>query len=70
MVTHSPFLVTLSLNDFTHPQLNAIPTIGFSDPILSYFSALRLNFDGVRMLNERYGKVKKNPFLICSYPRT
>ena len=38
-------------------QLNAIPTIGFSDPILSYFSALRYNFDGIRMVREGYEKV-------------
>ena len=41
----------------TPPQLNAIPTVGFSDPILSYFSALQFNFDGVRMLREGYEKV-------------
>ncbi|KAF8467587.1 cytochrome P450, partial [Russula ochroleuca] len=34
--------------------LDAIPTVGFSDPILSYFSALRFNFDSVRMLKEGY----------------
>ena len=56
---HLPFslAVTLFLNDLTHPQLNAIPTIGLSDPILSYFSALQFNFDGVRMLKEGYEKV-------------
>ena len=32
--------------------------MGFSDPILSYFSALELNLlDGDRMLNEGYKKV-------------
>jgi hypothetical protein len=36
------------------PMLDAIPTVGFSDPILSYFSALRFNFDSVRMLKEGY----------------
>ena len=38
-------------------QLDAIPTVGFSDPILSYFSALRFNIGGVRMLREGYKKV-------------
>jgi hypothetical protein len=38
-------------------QLDAIPTIGFSDPILSYLSALRFFFDGVPMLKEGYEKV-------------
>jgi hypothetical protein len=54
---HLPFSVPLFLIDFTHPQLNAIPTIGLSDPILSYFSALQFSFDGVRMLKEGYEKV-------------
>jgi len=54
---HLPFSVTLSLNDSTHHQLDAIPTIGLSDPILSYFSALQFSFDGARMLKEGYEKV-------------
>ena len=44
----------LSLNNH---QLDAIPTVGFSDPILSYFSAIRFIFDGVSMLKEGYQKV-------------
>jgi hypothetical protein len=48
---------TLSLNNVTRFQLDAIPTVGFSGPILSYFSALQFNFDGVRMLKEGYQKV-------------
>jgi hypothetical protein len=63
------FSVTLSLNDFTLPQLNAIPTIGLSDPILSYFSAFQFYFDGVRMLKEGYEKVNYL-FLMCALPRT
>jgi hypothetical protein len=47
----------LSLNDGHTCQLDAIPTVGFSDPILSYFSALQFSFDGVRMLREGYEKV-------------
>lgn len=38
-------------------QLDAIPTVGFSDPTLSYLSAVRFFFDGVRMLDEGYQKV-------------
>jgi hypothetical protein len=53
------------LNDVPYFQLEAIPTVGFSDPILSYLSALQFNFDGVRMLKEGYQKVFF-PFLI--YP--
>jgi hypothetical protein len=45
------------LNNVTRFQLNAIPTVGFSDPILSYFSAVHFIFDGVRMLKEGYQKV-------------
>jgi cytochrome P450 len=39
-------------------SLDAIPTVGFSDPILSYFSALRFTFDGLPML--KYGYEKAN----------
>ena len=43
--------------NLTHFQLDAIPTVGFSDPILLYFSALRFWFDGDRMLREGCEKV-------------
>lgn len=56
---HHFFSVSLSLNGFTHLQLNAIPTIGVSDPILSYFPALQLNFDGVRALKGGYESDEK-----------
>ncbi|KAH9067784.1 cytochrome P450 [Lactarius vividus] len=39
------------------PLLDAIPTVGFSDPILSYFSALRFIFDGPLRLKYGYEKV-------------
>ncbi|KAF8467581.1 hypothetical protein DFH94DRAFT_778303 [Russula ochroleuca] len=39
------------------PMLDAITTVGFSDPIFSYFSALRFIFDGARMLKDGYEKV-------------
>ena len=52
-------------------QLEAIPTVGFPDPILSYFSALRYTFDGVRMLREGYKKVIYLSFsYICTLTRT
>ena len=38
-------------------QLDAIPTIGFSDPILSYFSALQFRSKSIPMLKEGYEKV-------------
>ena len=46
--------VTDHLGDF---QLAVIPTVGFSDPLLSYFSALRLIFNGLPMLKYGYEKV-------------
>lgn len=52
------FVLPLSLLiDFGCSQLAAIPTVGFSDPILSYFSALRFVFDGLTMLKYGYEKV-------------
>jgi hypothetical protein len=61
-------IFTLSLNDVTRSQLDAIPTVGFSDPILSYLSAFRFYFDVVRVLKEGYQKVNRL-LLICSLPR-
>ncbi|KAN0130729.1 Cytochrome P450 [Lactarius tabidus] len=40
------------------PLLDAIPTVGYSDPILSYFSALRLKLNGLPMLNYGYEKTR------------
>ncbi len=56
------FVLPLSLLiNFDHgSQLDAIPTVGFSDPILSYLSALRFNLDGLPML--KYGYEKVNAF--------
>jgi hypothetical protein len=49
-------------------QLDAIPTIGFSDPILSYLSSFRFYFDGVPMLKEGYDKVIfPTPYVPPSY---
>jgi hypothetical protein len=45
------------LDEHPFSQLNAIPTVGFSDPILSYFSALKLNLGGGGILKEGYEKV-------------
>ena len=53
-ITH---LNTAVFDEHMCSQLNAIPTIGFSDPILSYFSALKLNFDANRILKEGYENV-------------
>ena len=57
----------LFMNNCYVYQLDAIPTVGFSDPILSYFSALHFNVDGNRMLREGYKKVS---FSYVNPPRT
>jgi hypothetical protein len=59
----------LSRNDVTCFQLDAIPTIGFSDPILSYLSAFQFNFDGVRMVKEGYEKTRPGLFKIANFRR-
>ncbi len=64
MVSVLPFLFTLFLNDVMRFQLDAIPTVGFSDPILSYLSAIRFLFDCDRMLKDGYRKVIL-PLTIC-----
>ncbi|KAI0002413.1 cytochrome P450 [Russula compacta] len=46
------------------PLLDAIPTVGFSDPILSYFSAIRYTFDGIRVLKEGYEKARPGLFKV------
>ena len=56
----------------TRFQIDAIPTVGFSDPILKYFSALRYMFDGENMIREGYRKVICFSFSYCTLtlPRT
>jgi hypothetical protein len=44
------------------PLLDAIPAVGFSDPILSYLSALRFHLNSTPMLE--YGHKKVNTFLL------
>jgi hypothetical protein len=51
------YLRHIYLNNDSCFQLNAIPTIGISHPILSYLSAVRYLFDGHRMLKQGYEKV-------------
>ena len=46
-----------TLNGVMRSQLDAIPTMGFSHPILSYFSALQFYFKSVPMLKEGHEKV-------------
>ncbi|KAF8491193.1 cytochrome P450 [Russula emetica] len=52
-----------------NPELDAIPTVGFSDPILSYFSAFRFIFDATRMLKEGYEKTRPGLFKIANSRR-
>ena len=62
-----PSYICRSLTMWHRFQLEAIPTIGYSDPIRSYLSALRFYFDGVPMLKEGYEKVTYFPQM--SLPR-
>ncbi|KAH9975542.1 cytochrome P450 [Lactifluus volemus] len=63
-------LVSLFLSWYRRdPLLSAIPTVGFSDPILSYISAVQFNFDGFRMLKEGYEKTRPGLFKIASFRR-
>src|SRR5260370_31374519 len=56
----------LFIADRRDSQLNAIPTVGFSDPILSYLSALRFIYYGLPMLKYWYAKV--NAFSLSYFP--
>ncbi|KAH9066645.1 cytochrome P450 [Lactarius vividus] len=51
------------------PLLDAIPTVGFSDPILSYFSALRFGVDGLPMLKYGYENARRGVFKIAAFRR-
>ncbi|KAH9006342.1 cytochrome P450 [Lactarius hatsudake] len=51
------------------PLLDAIPTVGFSDPILSYFSALRFIFDGLSRLKYGYEKTRRGLFKTATFRR-
>ncbi|KAI9465131.1 hypothetical protein BJY52DRAFT_1220840, partial [Lactarius psammicola] len=51
------------------PLLEAIPTVGFSDPILSYLSALRFNLDGLPMFKDGYEKTRRGLFKIATFRR-
>ncbi|KAF8471427.1 cytochrome P450 [Russula ochroleuca] len=52
------------------PLLDAVPTVGFSDPILSYLSAFRYNLlNGALMLKEGYEKTKPGLFKIATFRR-
>ncbi|KAI0248473.1 cytochrome P450 [Lactifluus subvellereus] len=51
------------------PLLDAIPTVGFSDPILSYLSAFRYLFGGLPILKEGYEKNKPGMFKIATFWR-
>ncbi|KAH9972310.1 cytochrome P450 [Lactifluus volemus] len=50
-----------------NPLLDAIPTVGFSDPLLSYLSAIRYySGGGLSMLKEGYEKAKPGIFKIAT----
>ncbi|KAH9970800.1 cytochrome P450 [Russula compacta] len=53
-----------------NPLLDAIPTIGYSDPLLSYLTAFRYNFfDGIPIVKEGYEKSKPGLFKIPMFRR-
>jgi hypothetical protein len=64
LVSHIPSAILLVGTHQLVLQLDAIPTIGFSDPILSYLSAFRFTImGGTPMLIEGYQKVTITPQL-------
>ncbi|KAI0000304.1 cytochrome P450 [Russula vinacea] len=70
VIYHGSFcLVSLLISRYLRSDrvLDAIPTVGFSDPILSYISALQFHFDGVRMLKEGYEKTRPGLFKIANF---
>ncbi|KAH9066646.1 cytochrome P450 [Lactarius vividus] len=70
LVSPAPVVFLLSsLTDFDGSQLNAIPTVGLSDPILSYYSALRFNIDGLPMLRYGYENARRGVFKIAAFRR-
>ncbi|KAH9970801.1 cytochrome P450 [Russula compacta] len=65
-------LITLFITWYrgVDPLLDAIPTVGFSDPILSYLSAFRYSFvNGIPMLQQGYEKTKPGLFKIAGFRR-
>ncbi|KAH9992044.1 cytochrome P450 [Russula vinacea] len=67
LTVKTPFFVGVILLVFLF--LDAIPTVGFSDPILSYFSAIRYIFDDIRMLKDGYEKTRLGLFKIARFRR-
>jgi hypothetical protein len=59
--THFP-LACLIIEGLTSPQLSHIPSLGFSDPILSYWSALRYVLDPPGFLRREWQRVRIYPF--------
>ncbi|KAI9434726.1 cytochrome P450 [Lactarius indigo] len=66
----SLFVVSLFASWYRRdPLLEAIPTIGFSNPILSYFSALRFMFHALPTLKHGYEKTRPGLFKIPTFRR-
>ncbi|KAH9025148.1 cytochrome P450 [Lactarius hengduanensis] len=64
------FIVSLFAHWYRRdPLLEAIPSVGFSDPILSYFSALRYMFDALPILKHGYEKTRPGLFKIATFRR-
>ncbi|KAH9063634.1 cytochrome P450 [Lactarius vividus] len=56
-----------TLRTVTTLLLRVIPTVGFSNPILSYLSFFRFYFDSFRVLKEGYNKAKPGLFRIATF---
>ncbi|KAH8996773.1 cytochrome P450 [Lactarius akahatsu] len=70
LVSPTPSCPSLALLiDLGVSQLDAIPTVGFSDPILSYFSAFRFIFDGLSRLKYGYEKTRRGLFKTAAFRR-
>lgn len=52
-----PSYETVSVNQTYSLQLDHIPTVGYSAPFLSFFSALRFLFSGREIVEEGYHRV-------------
>lgn len=55
-------LACLIIEGLTSLQLSHIPSLGFSDPILSYWSALRYVLDPPGFLRREWQKVRIQPY--------
>ncbi|KAI4521513.1 cytochrome P450 [Schizophyllum commune Loenen D] len=73
-LTHFYWLVAICLLLYLgfrrgDPELEALPTVGFSSPFLSYFSAIRFLWDAKAMTEEGCARYTDRPFKIANVSR-